>query len=215
MIKAVIFDLDGTLANTLSGITHFVNRTTASFGLSSLSQERIKVFVGNGAKVLLERTLNHLGSPELLQEAFSLYNALYNAHPHYDLKEYEGISEMLFSLRQAGIRISVLSNKPHAATVAVCQYLFADNIDFVLGHKEGAPHKPDITPLKTVCRHLGVDMKECAYVGDTDCDMMTGKNADMLTVGVNWGFRDEKELWDNGADYVISHPSQLLSLLKL
>lgn len=213
MIKAVIFDLDGTLADTLGGITHFVNRTTAAYGLSSISAERTKVFVGNGAKVLLERTFAHLGLPELPEGALALYNSLYDAHATHDLREYEGITPMLDALRDKGIRVAVLSNKPHSAVVPVCEHLFAGKLDFILGNKEGVPRKPDITGVKMVWEALGVTAAECLYVGDTDCDMQTGKNAGMFTVGVAWGFRSEKELWDNGADTVIHHPQELLQYL--
>ena len=213
MIKAVIFDLDGTLADTLGGITHFVNRTTAAFGLSSISQERTKVYVGNGAKVLLERTLHHLGAPELLEEALPLYNRLYDAHATHDLRAYDGILPLLAELRRRNIKLAVLSNKPHSAVVPVCEHLFADTLDFILGNRADIPRKPDITGVKMVWEALGVTAEECLYVGDTDCDMQTGNNAGMFTVGVAWGFRSEKELWDNGADAVIHHPEELLQYL--
>ncbi len=213
MIKAVIFDLDGTLADTLSGITHFVNRTTAAYGLSSISTERTKVFVGNGAKVLLERTFAHLGLPELPEGALALYNSLYDAHATHDLRAYEGVLSLLDALQAKGVRWAVLSNKPHTATVPVCRYLFGDKPAFILGQKEGVPRKPEIIGAKMVWEALGVTAAECLYVGDTDCDMQTGKNAGMFTVGVAWGFRSEKELWDNGANAVIHHPQELLQYL--
>ncbi len=213
MKKAVIFDLDGTLADTLGGITHYVNRTTAHFGLSSISQERIKIFVGNGAKVLLQRSLAHLGAIELFDEAFPIYNRLYDANPNHDLRAYDGIIEMLDGLRAAGLKVGVLSNKPHSAAGPVCTFLFGDRIDYCMGNKEGIPHKPDTTGLNIVCDKLGVAPEECIYVGDTDCDMQTGNNGKMLTVGVTWGFRTEKELWDNGAHHVIHHPTELLKLI--
>lgn len=214
MKKAVIFDLDGTLANTLDSITHFVGRTTTAFGLPALSTECVKSYVGHGARHLLECSFAHLGVAELPEEAFVLYNELYDADPYYMLKEYEGISDLLSTLRQRGIKVAVLSNKPHSATVPICRYLFGDKIDFVLGNKEGIPHKPDIAGVKLVWQALGVTAEDCLYVGDSDCDMLTGKNAGMCTVGVNWGFREEQLLWESGADYVISQPKELLSLLQ-
>ncbi len=214
MKKAVIFDLDGTLADTLSSITHFVNRTTAAYGLSSLSNERVKGFVGKGARNLLQQSFAHLGAPELAEAAFPYYNELYNANPHHELQAYKGIREMLAALREQNIRTAVFSNKPHEATAPICAHLFGDKIEYALGEREGTPRKPDITGLLHVCEKLGVDPKECAYVGDSGSDMITGKSAGMLTVGVNWGFREEQELWDNGADHVISKPEELLCLLK-
>lgn len=212
-MKAVIFDLDGTLADTLSGITHFVNRTTAAYGLSSLSQERVKSFVGNGARVLLERSFAHLGE-ELPEGALDYYNSLYDNHSDHDLREYKGISPLLAALKEKGLKLAVLSNKPHTATVPVCRFLFGDKIDFVLGQKEDVPRKPDITGVRLVWQALEVTAEDCLYVGDSEVDMLTGKKAGMLTVGVSWGFREECALWENGADHVINKPEELLCLLK-
>ncbi len=212
MIKAVIFDLDGTLADTLGGITHYVNRTMAAFGLPSLSQQQIKYFVGNGAKVLIDRALCHLGASHLSQQAFSLYNQLYDAHPHYALRAYEGIGQMLDDLKAAGIRTAVFSNKPHSTAAPVCQRLFPNQLDVVLGNKEGLPHKPDITGARQIWEQLGVTAEQCMYVGDTDVDMLTGKAGGMLTVGVLWGFRDRQELVDNGADVLVEHPCEITQL---
>lgn len=212
MIKAVIFDLDGTLADTLGGITHFVNRTMAALGLSSLSEKQVKVFVGNGAKVLIERSLSHLGASNLFDSAFSLYNQLYDAHPHHALRAYEGIPQMLDDLKAAGIRTAVLSNKPHTTAAPVCEHLFPHQLDAVLGNKEGLPHKPDTAGVKMILKQLGVAPEECMYVGDTDVDMLTGKAGGMLTVGVLWGFREKEELLQNGADAIVEHPRQITKL---
>ena len=122
--------------------------------------------------------------------------------------------ELLEELRHRGLKLAVLSNKPHSATEPICRYLFGDRLDFVLGQKEDVPRKPDITGVKLVWQALGVKAEDCLYVGDSDCDMLTGKNAGMLTVGVNWGFREEALLWKCGADHVISKPEELLCLLK-
>ena len=214
MKKAVIFDLDGTLADTLSGITHFVNRAMTAYGLSSFSKDTIKIMVGAGAKSLIKRALARHNASHLFDEVFPFFTSIYNAHPDHDLKAYEGISEMLTCLRDKGIKIAVTSNKPHETAAPICHQPFPGQIDFALGNKEGIPHKPDITAIRMAWQALGVTPEECIYVGDTDCDMQTGKNGGMLTVGVQWGFRAEKELWDNGADHVISHPSELLELLK-
>ena len=105
MITYLLFDLDGTLADTLSGIAHFVNRTTAAYGLSSLSQDRVKSFVGNGAKILLERSFSHLGAA-LPEGALDYYNALYDAHSNHDLREYEGITPLLTALKEQGMKLA-------------------------------------------------------------------------------------------------------------
>ncbi len=214
MAQAVIFDLDGTLANTLDSITHYINRTMATLGLSSLSEQRVKTFVGNGAKLLLERALSHLGHPELFDKAFAIYNELYNAHPYHALTEFEGITPLLISLKQSGLRTAVFSNKPHDATEPICRYLFGENIDFIQGQLPDVPLKPDPKGLEMVCEKLGIHPNDCIYVGDSDVDIQTGKNAGAFTVGVSWGFRSKEELRQNGADAIIDTPSQLLTFIK-
>ena len=134
MYKAAIFDLDGTVADTLTGITHFVNRATAHFGLSSVSSEKIKYYVGDGAAVLIERVLSDVGGIEQKQQILEYYNALYNGDPYYKLKAFPGIPEMLDSLKQKGIKLAVLSNKPHTATAPICERLFHGRFDIVQGH---------------------------------------------------------------------------------
>ena len=213
MYKAAIFDLDGTVADTLTGITHFVNRATAHFGLSSVSSEKIKYYVGDGAAVLIERVLSDVGGIEQKQQILEYYNALYNGDPYYKLKAFPGIPEMLDSLKQKGIKLAVLSNKPHTATAPICERLFHGRFDIVQGHVDGLPHKPDITGVMKICADLGVRPEECVYAGDTGVDMKTGKQAGMFTVGVLWGFRKQQELEQNGADRIVAHPKQLENII--
>lgn len=215
MTQAVIFDLDGTLADTLDSITHYVNCTTASLGLSPLSAEQVKAFVGNGAALLIERVLAHLGAPELFESAFATYNELYNANPYHKLKTYDGVSQVLAALHSADIRTAVLSNKPHEAVLPICQRLFGDKIDHMQGQKPGIPIKPDPKALFDICKKLKAEPENCVYVGDSEVDMQTGKNGGMFSVGVSWGFRDRQVLKENGADIIIDTPKQLLSILKL
>ncbi len=214
MAKAVIFDLDGTLADTLGSITHYVNRTTALLGLSSLSEKRVKKYVGNGAKLLIERVLEHLEHPELFSEAFAIYNRLYNAHPYHALTEYDGITPMLQALKQKGIYTAVLSNKPHAAVKPICRHLFGGLLDLAQGQLPDIPIKPDPQGLNMICQKLNVHPKDCIYVGDTDVDILTGKNAGAFTVGVSWGFRDKAELEQNGADAIIDTPDELFTIIR-
>lgn len=214
MKKAFIFDLDGTVADTLNGITHFVNRATAAFGLSSLSKEKIRYYVGDGAVKLIERTLADVGGADRFDEIYAYYNRLYNADPYYALRAFDGIIETMDSLKAKGIRIAVLSNKPHAAVAPICQRLFGDRVDYVQGQMDGIPTKPDQAGVKMVWKALHVTAEDCVYVGDTNVDMLTGKGGNMLTVGVLWGFRDEQELRDNEADYIVSKPEELLSFIE-
>lgn len=211
--KAFIFDLDGTIVDSLANITHCVNRTTASFGLSSIPIMKIRAFVGNGSKFLITRSLEDLGAEEQFEEIFAAFSAFYEANSNYALKTYEGICETLAALKARGVKLAVLSNKPHGATLPICEQLFGDLLDYVHGQKEGIPVKPDPTGLVSVLQALDVTADECVYIGDSEVDMQTGKNGGMYTVGVPWGFRDEDVLWQNGADTVIHHPEDLLKLI--
>ena len=121
--------------------------------------------------------------------------------------------ETLAALKTKGIRLAVLSNKPHYATLPICHHLFDDMMDCVQGQTEGIPVKPDPTGLQFVLKTLQVSPEDCVYVGDSDVDMLTGKQGGMLTVGVSWGFREEEELRQSGADVLIHHPQELLQLL--
>ncbi len=213
MKKAFIFDLDGTVADTADSIAHFVNRATAAFGLSSISREKVCVYAGDGAVKLIERTLQDVGGSENFEELFDYYIQLYHANPYHALRPFEGIVPTLSALKEKGVRLAVLSNKPHDAVVPICRHLFGDLFDYVQGQKEDVPVKPDPTGLAMITKSLGVTPAECVYVGDTDVDMLTGKRGNMLTVGVLWGFRDEKELRDSGADVIIAKPEELTALL--
>lgn len=213
MIKGVIFDLDGTLADTLVGITHFVNRALAGFGYSSLSTAKIRRYVGCGAARLIEQALEDVGDIEKFDEVFALYNKLYDANPFYKLRAYDGIVEMLDELNRRQIAVGILSNKPHTVTGPVAEKLFGDRVKFTLGHKDGMPHKPAQDGVQAVCKALGVTTAECAYVGDSSVDMQTGKAGGMFTVGVSWGFRDREELESNGADAIVDNAAELLDTL--
>lgn len=214
MKQAVIFDLDGTLANTLDSITYFVNATMTHFGLPGITPEQTKVFVGNGAKELIERALSAVGGEALeFDTVLDYYKELYNSDPFCKLTVYDGVTEMLDTLKKAGVRLAVLSNKPHEATLPIGNYLFGERMDVICGQKEGVPVKPDITALMNICDELGVAPKDCVYVGDTWVDMKTGTSAGMLTVGVLWGFRGREELEQNGADVIVSHPDEITKLV--
>lgn len=215
MVRACVFDLDGTLLNTLTTIAYYGNESLKAFGLPPISQERYRYLIGNGAKVLVERMLREVGADESLFEAvYEKYTAAYEQKPLYLTVPYEGIVELLRELKTSGILTAVLSNKPHAPTCSVVDALFApQTFERCYGQREGVPIKPDPTALHGVLEELGVAAEECLYIGDTAVDMKTGRAAGVRTVGVLWGFRDREELVENGADILLEHPMQLLDFL--
>lgn len=215
MIKACIFDMDGTVANTLNSIAHFANNALLSAGLPSIDTEEYKQLVGNGAKTLVKRMLLKVGADEnLFDEVFTKYSTDYENDFLYLTKPYEGIIEMLTEIKNRGIINTILSNKPHTTAIKVSDALFKDGlIDKCYGARENIPLKPDPAGVLEIMNELGLKKEECIYIGDTSTDMKTGKGAGLYTVGVSWGFRKTEELEDNGADAIISHPSELLDII--
>lgn len=217
MIKGAIFDLDGTLLATLESIAKSGNAMLNHFGYPEVAVEQYGVFAGNGADKLVERALIYSGDTELvhLREAITVYREYFGQFCSYQVKPYEGIAQMLSELVAKKIRLGVVTNKPHQNAVRLMKEYFGnDPFTHVLGQQDGLPQKPDSTGIFTVLKDWGIAPSECVYLGDSDVDMQTGNNAGCLTVGVLWGFRDEKELRENGAHHVISHPMDLLPLLK-
>lgn len=217
MRKAVIFDLDGTLSDSLASIKYCCDRAIAPFGYGPFSEDDYKYFVGDGAVNLVKRALKAGGDMELLhfEEAMDLYRQYFSADCMYQVKPYPGIPELLTALKEQGLKTAVLSNKPHEQTVEVIEMLFGkDCFDVVLGQKEGVPVKPDPAGVSDILRKLGLEAGEVLYLGDTATDMKTGKGAGAFTVGALWGFRERKELEDNHADAVIGHPMELLEYIR-
>ena len=215
-IKCAVFDLDGTLLNTINTITHYLNLALSANGLSRVSADECTGFVGDGARMLIKRAICARGeySDELFERVFADYNAAYDANPLYLTEVYEGVREMLHSLREGGIKLAVLSNKPHFATCATVNRFFENSFDLILGGREGVPLKPDPTVLLELISSLGCTPSECAYIGDSDVDMLTAANAGVaLSLGVSWGYRSRELLLESGADTVVDDALDLGRLI--
>lgn len=216
MVKAVIFDMDGTVADTLRSIAGFGNAALAAHGFPALETELYRQLVGNGADVLIRRMLLSTGLPhteKTVQAVRKTYDALYEADPTKLVTPYPGIPDMLKTLRAAGIRTAILSNKPDNMTCFIADALFPGLFDIVHGQRSGIPTKPDPTAVRMLCDELGVTPDECLYVGDSGVDMQTGHNGGIVSVGVTWGFRGADELRENGADHLIDTAEALLDLI--
>lgn len=211
MVRAVVFDLDGTLVNTLHSIAYFANEALHKYGCPTIEVEKYRYLVGRGADNLVKGMLETVGaySEELFHQVRDYYNETYDNNYMYLASLYEGIHELVAWLKENGMKTSVLSNKPHETTVKIVTELFNGQIDICYGKREGVPRKPDPTALFEVLKKLGVEKDACIYVGDTSTDMKTGKNAGLFTVGVTWGFRDREELEEYQADLIIDHPNEL------
>lgn len=218
MKKAVIFDLDGTLSDSIASIKYCGDRALAPFGYGPFSESDYKYFVGDGAANLIRRALLAGGDEELVhfEEAFALYKEYFAADCMYQVKPYEGIPRLLAALKEKGVKIAVLSNKPHDQTVDVIETLFGKGyFEIIQGQKEGMPIKPDPAGVFAILERLDLRAEDILYLGDTATDMKTGKSAGAFTVGALWGFRDRKELEEGCADAIIGHPLELLDYIEV
>ena len=217
MYKVCIFDLDGTLTDTVESLTYSVNATLSELGLSQITEEQCKAFVGSGARKLIERSLKAAGDPELLhvEKAMEVYGRVFKENCTYHVAPYEGIVEMLDTIKTLGVRLAVLSNKPHLQTKDVVATFFgADIFTCVQGQQEGIPRKPDPAAVFMIAKELNVATEECLYIGDSDVDMQTGNAAGVTTIGVTWGFRSREVLKENGAAYIVDKAQEIISIVK-
>ena len=214
MIKGCIFDFDGTLANTVCSIAYFANKALSDLGLPTISADRYYTLVGNGAKVLMENMLDEVGGDRASYVPLrARYDQYYADDYMHGVEIYDGIIPLLTSLRKAGIKTAVLSNKPDDMTKLVCRNLFDENlISDIYGQCEGIPIKPDPRAALRIAQTWNISPQECLFIGDTWVDMETARNAKMISVGVLWGFRDEEELSTHGATHIVSAPEEIFKL---
>ena len=215
-MKAVIFDLDGTLLNTIDTITFYANKALEKFGFKTFSADDYKYFVGNGAVKLVERALTAAGgyTEDEFNKVFTYYNEIYNADSLYLTRPYDGIIEVLRKLKANGIKTGVISNKPDFATVDVVKKVIGDElIDICHGGRDNFPLKPDPASTLDILKELSADKEISAFVGDTYVDIATGKAAGLHTVGVKWGFRTEAELKEAGAEFITDSADELFDII--
>ena len=215
-MKAFIFDLDGTLTNTLESMTYSVNLTLEEMGLSKITKDQCRLFVGNGARVLIEKSLKAAGDTDAsrIEEGMEIYGRIFDRNCTYHVTPYEGIPEMLKALKDKGIQLAVLSNKPDRQTVKVVKAIFGEELfDYAQGQKEGIRRKPEPDGVWYLMEQMHVSKEECLYIGDSEVDAATGRNAGLKTIGVLWGFRDRKTLETAGVDDLIDRPDELLQFV--
>lgn len=214
--KAVLFDLDGTLLDTLEDLADSANRALADMGMPLHPVGAFRYFVGDGLLTLIERIIPaDRQNPETIAETAEAFRRHYTDNWHVKSRPYQGVGEMLTALAEAGLELAILSNKPQDFTRLCVERLLADFFfDPILGQREGIPKKPDPAGALEVSERLGIAPEHFLYLGDTSIDMQTATRAGMCAVGVLWGFRTEQELRDAGADHLIQAPADLLDLLE-
>ncbi len=207
-----IFDLDGTLLDTLGDLAASVNHALRTHGLPEHSIDDVRRFVGNGVRKLMERAVPDGAGNPLFDETFATFRQYYMAHSLDTTRPYEGIPETLEALKARGCHLAVVSNKMMAATQELCYHFFPSTIEVAIGEDEaaGIRRKPAPDTVFAALKALGVGKEDAVYVGDSDVDIQTARNAGIPCISVLWGFRDRDFLLQNGAETFISTPSELL-----
>lgn len=215
MKKAVIFDLDGTLLNTLDDLADSTNYALSKFGYPTRTIEEVRQFVGNGVAKLIERAIPEGKNNPNFEKCLSIFKENYAKNMYNKTAPYNGIIEMLSNLKSKGIKIAVVSNKFDLAVKELCKKYFEGFIDFAAGENEaqGIKKKPAPDTVISVLNEFNFAPEDAVYVGDSDVDIMTAKNSKMPCISVTWGFRDEKFLLENGATILINAPSEIYNHL--
>lgn len=214
MIDTVIFDMDGTLLDTLEDLMDAANAGLAAKEYPARTLEEIRTFVGNGVRCLMERAAPEGIPEENLEDCLDAFKAYYARHWQDKTKPYDGILPLLTRLKEMGVKTAVISNKYDQAVAQLCEDYFPGSFDIARGEREGVPRKPAPDAVFAILKELGVTKEQAVYVGDSEVDMATAKNAGLKAVGVTWGFRSRELLEEKGADHIIDEPMQLLSLLS-
>lgn len=214
-MKLAIFDLDGTLLDTIADLAAATNFALSQYGLPTHNEEEYKFFVGNGINKMFERALpEDKRNEEYIMKIRSQFVPYYDAHNSDLSRPYPGMVELLNELQKNNIAIGVASNKYQEAAVKLVLQFFP-GIDFalILGQREGVPSKPDPTIAYEIIEHTGIAKEETVYIGDSCVDMQTGKNAGVTTVGVSWGFRPKAELESYNPDFIADDADALRKYL--
>ena len=206
--QAVLFDMDGTLLDTLSDMQDAVNHILLENGWPQRTLEEIRAFVGNGAAKLMERAIPEPIAPQRFQEILSTYKDWYQAHNCVKTAPYPGIPEVLAELEKMGVKTAVVSNKPDATTKALAARFFPGML--ALGQREGVEPKPSPALVTQALAELGADAAEAVYVGDSEVDVETARNAGLAMIGVAWGFRGRAALAAAGAETIVDTAAEIL-----
>lgn len=210
-ISSIIFDLDGTLLDTIGGLKDTTNKVMQQFNFPLHSSADYKLFIGNGLRKLIERAVPFGTSQVTIDKCCEEFEKIYSRQWMSNCCPYDGINAMLAALQNQGIPLAILSNKPHQFTTLFVEEFFPKGVfRAVFGQRDGFAKKPDPAMAQEIVKMLQVDSHSTLFVGDSGVDIQTGKNAKMKTAGVSWGFRPVEELLGNDPDILINHPIELL-----
>lgn len=209
--ETYIFDLDGTLLSTLDDLVASTNYALRWAGMPERTVEEVRMFVGNGVKLLMERAIpNGINNPKF-EETYAKFREHYMEHNLDTTCPYEGIPELLRELKRRGKKLAIVSNKFYAATQELAKHFFPDTIEVAIGERDSIRKKPAPDTVLETLKQLGTSKDNAVYIGDSDVDIMTAKNCDLPCISVLWGFRDKDYLIKHGGTIFVDKPSEILS----
>ena len=213
--RAVLYDMDGTVLDTLEDLKNAVNAALAAFGRPALTLEQVRAYVGNGSRRLIELALGSDAATEEVDRMLAWYKPWYDAHCRILTRPYPGILPLMERLKAAGLRQAIVSNKPDSAVRALAADFFPGLAEFAVGEREseGIRRKPWPDMLDAVRGQMGLERADCLYVGDSEVDLLTAANAGLRCVSVTWGFRSREQLLAAGAETLIDTPEALAELV--
>lgn len=207
--KAVLFDMDGTVLDTLDDLADSVNRSLREFGLPEVSRFQVGQSLGNGAKYLIRHCLPEGSDEALCEQVLAFYKPWYDAHCRIKTKPYDGILPLMEALQAEEIRQAIISNKPDSAVQELAEAFFPGLMDVVIGESPAVERKPSPDTVLAAASQMGLMASDCVYIGDTEVDLETARNAGMDCIPVSWGFRTEEQLRAAGAEEIIRSPEDL------
>lgn len=211
--KAALFDMDGTILDTLEDMYNSVNATMRHFSLPEISIDDTRAYVGNGAARLIERAVPVGTSPALTEEVLEWYKGYYNDHSSIATAPYAGIPELLAALKEAGVRLAVVSNKPDRTVRELADAFFEGLFVSAVGESPAVRRKPAPDTVNAAVAAMGLEKADCVYIGDSEVDVATAANAGLDCISVSWGFRSEAQLVEAGAQLIVATPDELSEAL--
>lgn len=208
--NTIVFDLDGTLTDTLDDLRSSVNFALSQFGFPERSRDEIRSFLGNGVRRLIYRSVPENTDNATAEKCLEVFKEHYKANSCVETRPYDGIVDLLETLKKRGIKTAVVTNKMHEAAADIVEYFFGGLIDITIGQSEKIAPKPAPDSVFLALEKLGVSKEDAIYVGDSEVDCMTAHNAGIPCIGVTWGFRGREVLEANGADYIAENSQDII-----
>ena len=212
--NTIIFDLDGTLLNTLEDLADAVNYALKESGYPLRTTDEVRRFIGNGVKKLMERSTPDNITDGDFEKCYQLFREYYKNNSRNKTAPFEGITDLLKKLKEQGIKTAVVTNKMDEAAQDVIRYYFGELIDITIGQRDGIPTKPDPACVNKAIESLNAEKESCIFIGDSDVDILAGHNAGLPAIGVTWGYRSKELLLESGADYIAESPFEILEFIK-